>query len=94
MDRAAFETRLREQGYDDVANRELAANFANEPHAHDFDAQLLILDGEITIAKDGAADVLRQGDTCEVPAGTVHRECAGPEGVRYIAARRRAAASG
>jgi quercetin dioxygenase-like cupin family protein len=88
MDKASFEARLREQGYGEIAEREMAANVVNQGHAHDFDAQLLILDGEMAILRDGVAHTYRPGDTCEVPAGTAHEERVGPQGVRYIAGRR------
>jgi quercetin dioxygenase-like cupin family protein len=88
MDRAVFEARLREQGYGEAAEREMAANTVNAAHTHDFDAQLLILDGEIAIARGGIAHTYRPGETCEIPAGTPHEERVGPDGVRYIAGRR------
>ena len=91
MDRASFEARLREQGYQTVVEREMAANTVNETHTHDFDAQLLFLDGDMTIVRGGKAQTFRAGDTCEVPAGTVHAEQIGPQGVRYLAGRRQPA---
>jgi quercetin dioxygenase-like cupin family protein len=88
MDRASFEARLREQGYDEIVEREMAENAVNQMHAHEFDAQLLFLDGEMTILRDGVAHTYRQGEVCAVPAGTAHEERVGPQGVRYIAGRR------
>jgi quercetin dioxygenase-like cupin family protein len=88
MERAAFETRLREQGYDEAVDRQMAAGVVNPNHSHEFDAHLLILDGEITIERDGAPRTFRPGDTCEVPAGTPHAERVGAQGVRYLAGRR------
>ena len=93
MNKAGFESRLRKLGYENIGQREMAANTINADHAHDFDAQVLVVDGEITIVRDGKAHTFRKGDTCEVPAGTVHAEQVGPQGVRYIAGRRRAAAN-
>jgi quercetin dioxygenase-like cupin family protein len=94
MNKAGFESRLRKRGYENIGQREMAADVVNEAHTHDFDAQVLVVDGEITITRDGKAHTFRKGDTCEVPAGTVHAEQVGPEGVRYIAGRRQAAAPG
>ena len=88
MDKTSFESRLREQGYENIGPREMAANTVNADHTHDFDAQVLVLDGEITITRDGKAWTFRAGDSCEVPAGTVHAEQIGPQGVRYLAGRR------
>ena len=94
MDRASFEARLRDQGYENIGQREMAANTVNPDHSHDFDAQVLVLDGEITITRGGKAQTFRAGDSCEVPAGTVHAEQIGPQGVRYLAGRRQPAATG
>lgn len=57
-------------------------------HTHDFDARLLVLGGEITIAREGKPETFRVGDTCAVPSGCVHAEHVGPEGVAYLAGRR------
>jgi quercetin dioxygenase-like cupin family protein len=94
MNKAGFESRLRKQGYENIGQREMAADVVNEAHTHDFDAQVLVVDGEITIVRDGIAHTFRKGDTCELPAGTKHAERVGPEGVRYIAGRRQPAATG
>ena len=88
MDRASFEARLREQGYENIGQREMAPNTVNPDHSHDFDAQVLVLDGEITIVRGGKAQTFHAGDSCEVPAGTIHAEQVGPQGVRYLAGRR------
>ena len=56
--------------------------------AHDFDARVMVLGGEITITRDGKAELFRVGDSCSVPAGTMHAEHVGPEGVAYLSGRR------
>ena len=78
-------------GTTNVQLAQMAANTVNPDHSHDFDAQVLVLDGEITIQRDGKAQTFRAGDSCEVPAGTVHAEQIGPQGVRYLAGRRQPA---
>lgn len=88
MDRAVFEQGLREQGYGDVVDRQVQANNINPEHSHEFDARLLILDGTMTIVRDGAPHTYRAGETFEMSAGTMHEEQAGPEGARYLAGRR------
>jgi quercetin dioxygenase-like cupin family protein len=92
MDRSTFEQGLREHGYSDVVDREMEANKVNADHSHEFDARLLVLDGEMTLVRNGAPQTYRSGDTFEVPAGTIHEERFGPSGCRYIAGRRHAAA--
>jgi hypothetical protein len=84
MDRMAFETELREQGYGKLVDRRMEANSVNPEHAHEFDARLLIL----TIISEGAERIYRAGDTFSMPVGRRHAEQGGPDGVRYLAGRR------
>jgi quercetin dioxygenase-like cupin family protein len=93
MDRTRFEAELQVEGYRETALREMPANQKNPEHAHPFDARLLILDGEMTIACGGEERTYRTGDTFAVAAGRRHAELAGPLGVRYLAGRRHPAAS-
>jgi quercetin dioxygenase-like cupin family protein len=87
MDRIAFAAELKREGFE-IVEREMAANAVNPEHQHEFDARILILAGEMTITRDGAATTYRAGDTCAVPHGHRHAERAGPDGVSYIAGRR------
>jgi hypothetical protein len=52
-ERVEFETALREEGYLEVADRRMELNKTNPEHSHEFDARLLILEGEITITSEG-----------------------------------------
>jgi quercetin dioxygenase-like cupin family protein len=88
MDRIEFETELRREGYC-VVNSSLAPNTLAPNHCHDFDAKLLVLGGEITITRDNQAQTFRAGQCCMVPAGSMHTEHVGPEGVAYVSGRRR-----
>ena len=83
MDRTAFETELRAQGYGEVVDRRMEANALNPEHAHEFDARLLVLEGAMTIVSEGKDRVYRAGDTFEMSAGCRHSEQCGPEGARY-----------
>jgi len=88
MSRAEFEIGLREQGYAEMVDRRMEANAVNPEHAHEFDARLLVLEGEMTITRDGGERTYRAGDTFEMSAGCRHAERCGPEGARYLAGRR------
>ena len=66
----------------------MEANAVNPEHAHEFDARLLVLEGEITIACEDEERTYRTGDTFAMAAGRRHAEHSGPEGVRYLAGRR------
>jgi len=84
MDRLEFEAELRREGYE-VVHGGQQAGYVGAPHAHDFDARIMVLGGEITLIRDGKPETYRAGDHCDVPAGCVHAEQVGPEGVAYIA---------
>jgi quercetin dioxygenase-like cupin family protein len=83
LSREAFESDLRREGFD-VVNGGQQPNFAEDMHAHDFDARIMVLSGEITVTRDGTTNVFHAGDSCEIPAGCQHTTKVGPEGVAYI----------
>jgi quercetin dioxygenase-like cupin family protein len=88
MDQAAFEAALRRDGYTDTVDRRMEANRLNPDHSHEFDARVLMIEGEMTITQGGVATTYRPGDVCALTAGTVHSEHSGPAGARYLAGRR------
>jgi quercetin dioxygenase-like cupin family protein len=88
MNRADFERKCQAEGYADIVDRHMEAGHFNAEHAHEFDAYVLIVDGEMTITRRGKADTFRAGDMCTVPAGTVHTEKCGAAGAHYLAGRK------
>ena len=44
----------------------------------------VILDGEMTLTRNGKSETFRAGDRCDVPAGAIHSARMGPRGCRYI----------
>lgn len=84
LTRAQFEADLRREGFT-VRHGGQQPNHTADTHAHDFDARIMVLSGEITLIRDGKPETFRPGDHCEVPAGCMHAEQVGPEGVAYIA---------
>ena len=87
MDRTAFETALKADGYEPVERR-MDANHFNPEHVHEFDARVMVLDGEMIITRPTGAQTFRPGDVCEMAAGTLHSEQCGPSGAHYLAGRR------
>jgi len=87
MDRAAFEGELKREGYE-CREGSIEPNTHREAHAHGFDARLLILEGAITLVIDNQPQAYGPGDSCLVPAGTLHEEQTGESGVRYLVGRR------
>lgn len=88
MDRTEFETMLRCEGYR-VVNTSVRPNLVVPNHCHDFDAKVMVLGGEITITRDNTPVTFRAGQWCEVPAGCMHAEHVGPEGVALVSGRKR-----
>ena len=87
MDRAEFEASLRQEGYE-VREGEIELHRYREPHAHDFDARILVLDGSMTLVFGTERVTYSPGDACNVPAGTMHEEHTEADGARYVAGRR------
>jgi quercetin dioxygenase-like cupin family protein len=92
MERTAFETELREEGYLEIVDRHMEANALNPEHAHEFDARLLILEGAMTVTAEGTERTYRAGETFAMKAGCRHSEHSGSAGARYLAGRRYPAA--
>ena len=90
MDRAEFEANLRREGYE-LREGEIKPNEHRGSHAHEFDAQLFVLEGSITLVFGADRCTYGPGDSCNVPAGTMHEEHTEADGVRYLAGRRAAA---
>jgi quercetin dioxygenase-like cupin family protein len=89
MDRAEFETELRREGYV-LREGEIEPNVHRAAHAHEFDARLFVLDGSVTLVFGADRITYGPGDSCNVPAGTMHEEHTEADGVRFLAGRRSA----
>jgi quercetin dioxygenase-like cupin family protein len=88
MNQAEFEQKLAAEGYTEMVDRTMEADKFNGEHTHEFDACVLVVEGEMTIARDGKPETFRAGDMCTMAAGTLHTEQCGPTGARYLAGRR------
>ena len=87
MNQREFEAELRREGYQ-IFYGGLKPGDVNPEHAHDWDARVMVIGGEITLARGGKAETFRAGDSCAVSAGEMHAEHVGPQGVAYVAGRR------
>jgi mannose-6-phosphate isomerase-like protein (cupin superfamily) len=87
MTRAQFEAELHREGYE-IREGEIQPNVHRDAHAHGFDARLFVLDGSITLVFGEDRVMYRPGDSCSVPAGTLHEEHTDADGVRYVSGRR------
>jgi quercetin dioxygenase-like cupin family protein len=87
MNRAEFEADLRREGYE-LREGKIEPNVDRDAHAHEFDARLFVLEGSITLVLGGDRCTYGPGDSCNVPAGTMHEEHTEADGVRFLAGRR------
>lgn len=89
MQRAEFEASLREQGYE-VIEKTVEPNFVAKPHTHPWDVRILVLEGQMTVTKEGEPHVCNPGDTFAMDAGCEHFEAYGPVATTYVLGRREA----
>ena len=88
-----FECALRRDGFDDIERKNVPPGTRVPEHAHPFDIRALVLDGEIRLTVEGDEYAYREGDIFVMPAGHVHAEAIGPDGVDYLVGRRTADAT-
>ncbi len=80
-----FHQLLAERGYDEIRETTYEPESSNELHTHEFSALLLVLEGEFILEREDGRQTFLAGQTCEVPAGSVHAERAAAVGAHVIA---------
>ena len=90
MNRAEFEADLRREGYE-LREGKIEPNVHRDAHSHEFDARLFVLEGSVTLVFGSDRVTYGPGDSCNVPAGTMHEEHTEADGVGFLAGRRPAA---
>jgi quercetin dioxygenase-like cupin family protein len=75
-------------GYQEVVERQWAANTVAETHTHPFAARGLLTQGEMWLTQQGQTQHLQPGDIFSLEPNTPHEERYGSEGAIYWAARR------
>ncbi len=88
MNTETFTAEAKAAGFNEIYERDLTVATGPEPHAHDFDARLMVTGGSITLTIDGKPATYTAGEVCEVPRGTMHAEKVGPDGVQLLVAKR------
>ena len=79
--------RLEAEGFEVFRWRDdAAADY--QPHAHDHDESLWVIQGEITFGVGAERYALRPGDRLMLPKGTVHTALAGADGCLYLIGQR------
>ena len=88
MSEQSFREQAKQDGYADPVVMEYEAGAVRDTHTHDFAARLFILSGEITVRTPDRETTCRTGDSGSVAQGEPHSEHTGPEGVRFLVARK------
>ena len=84
----SFEASALARGFDEVLERKWAPQALVGAHAHPFDADALVVQGEMWLTVNDVARHLCPGDTFNLAANIVHSERYGAEGATYWVARR------
>ena len=87
MDTTEIEAKWESEGYAVERIRE-PPHLSTQPHSHPFDARVLILAGEFTLTSQGQSRVFYPGEHFEMPAGCLHSQDNGPEGVVFLLGRK------
>ena len=82
-----LQQRLRDDGFNVFRWRDKAGT-DYQPHAHDGDETLWVLDGEIVFTIGGCEYRLGPGDRLMLPKGTVHEAVAGRNVAAYLIGQR------
>ena len=88
MDEQGFRALAKEEGYADPVLVEWDAGHVNDAHSHEFDAHIFVLEGDITVSCGDISVNLAPGSGGRLKAGLEHTEQIGPNGVKFLAARR------
>jgi quercetin dioxygenase-like cupin family protein len=79
----ALQQQLEQEGFSVFRWRD-EAGASYEPHSHEHDESLWVIDGELVFGAGGRDHRLRPGDRLMLPRGTVHTARAGANGATYL----------
>lgn len=85
---AQFESRLRAQGYDEVLERKWEPGEVMATHTHPFDAQAVVVQGELWVTVGKFTAHVVSGGGFEIERNTPHAERYGSKGATFWVARR------
>jgi quercetin dioxygenase-like cupin family protein len=88
MDKSAFETKLKADGFTVIEALKLGARPANHEHGHDHTVRGLVLAGAFTVICGGKPKTYRPGEIFEVAKGVEHSEEIGSEGAEVVVGRK------
>lgn len=85
---AQFESRLRAQGYNEVLERKWEPGQMLATHTHPFDAQAVVVQGELWLTVGACTSHIVTGGGFEIDRDTPHSERYGSDGATFWVARR------
>jgi len=88
MNADSFQKTTTAQGFSEPVLVERQANGFMDVHSHPFEAQALILEGQIEIGLEHTNQIYRAGDVFHLLTDQPHWERYGPQGVVYLSARK------
>ncbi|WP_420621393.1 cupin domain-containing protein [Candidatus Poriferisodalis sp.] len=80
-----FRAELAARGYGEPRSFVFPPDADGEFHSHEFSAMVMVTEGEFRLGLDDETRVFEPGEWCELAAGTVHLEQAGPSGATILA---------
>lgn len=83
-----FEATALAQGFDEVLERQWAADTLLDTHSHPFSVSAHIVEGSFSLTVGDQTRQLRAGDSFVLDADVPHAEHYGAEGARFWVARR------
>lgn len=88
MSKTQFIKMLQQEGYPEPVEVQREPNGHLDDHTHPFEVKALILEGAIELIIHGSTKTYESGDIFHLGLEEVHAETYGPQGVRYLAARK------
>ncbi|MBU3723916.1 MAG: cupin [Burkholderiaceae bacterium] len=88
MQQQEFLASIRQNGFADPVELIREANGFLDTHEHPFEARVLVIDGQIEIGSKQSSRVYQAGETFHLEKNEPHWERYGPQGVRYLSARK------
>ena len=87
MDRHTFEAELKRDGYEPMTNTTTVAK-VNPEHSHPFDVRAMVLEGALTLTREGRTDTYRAGEIFSMPRGCLHYESYDVQGAVVLLGRK------
>lgn len=87
LERQNFEAELQRDGYEILTNTTPGVK-VNPEHVHPYDVKAMVLQGALTLTRDGASRTYGPSETFAMPRGCLHSESYGPEGAVVLFGRK------